>query len=344
MFQSFTRRVLSPADGAATGAAEPRSPEPVARRPQPTAPARPTIGVALGGGAARGWAHIGVLRTLEAAGYAPDILAGTSIGAVVGGCYAAGKLDEIEEFALSLTKRRVFGLLDFNLGGSGLITGNRLSDLLERQFADVTTESLPRKFCAIATELGTGHEIWLSQGRVVDAMRASYALPGVFRPVRIANRWLIDGALVNPIPVSVARAMGARLVIAVNLHSDVFGRGSIQPYWAEAEPEGNEDTATAASNGSAGRLVRRQMFGRRDGPPGISSVMTDAFNITQDRIARARLGGDPPDVGVLPRMRRIGLFEFHRAREAIALGIEAAERSLDEIAEAVETLSLAEQG
>ncbi len=304
-------------------------------------PRRPTIGIALGGGAARGWAHIGVLRTLEAAGYSPDIVAGTSIGAVVGGCYAAGKLDGIEEFALSLNRRRMFGLMDFNLGGSGLITGTRLSDLLERQFGDTRTDSLPKKFCAIATELGTGHEMWLSQGRLVDAMRASYALPGVFKPVKLASRWLIDGALVNPIPVSVCRAMGARLVIAVNLHSDVFGRGTIQPYWMEAED--GDAAEPAPPPGSARRLVRRQMFGNRDGAPGISSVMTDAFNITQDRIARARLGGDPPDVTVSPRMRRIGLFEFHRAREAIAGGIEAAERALEEIAEAVDTLGRAEK-
>jgi len=303
---------------------------------------RPTIGVALGGGAARGWAHIGVLRTLEAAGYAPDIIAGTSIGAVVGGCYAAGRLDSIEDFALSLTRRRVFGLMDINLGGSGLITGTRLSDLLERQFEDTKTDSLPKKFCAIATELGTGHEIWLSQGRLVDALRASYALPGVFRPVKLAHRWLIDGALVNPIPVSVCRAMGARLVIAVNLHSDVFGRGTVQPYWVDGDEE-NADRPPTPPVKNAGRLVRRQLFGNRDGAPGISSVMTDAINITQDRIARARLGGDPPDVTVSPRMRKIGLFEFHRAREAIAGGIEAAERALEEIGEAIDTLSRAEQ-
>lgn len=303
---------------------------------------RPTIGVALGGGAARGWAHIGVLRTLEAAGYSPDIVAGTSIGAVVGGCYAAGRLDAIEEFAIGLSRRRVFRLMDFNFGGSGLITGTRLSELLERQFGDTTTESLPKKFCAIATELGTGHEMWLSRGRLVDAMRASYALPGVFKPVKLAQRWLIDGALVNPIPVSVCRAMGARLVIAVNLHSEVFGRGTIQPYWMEAENGDSPDNAVAPPI-DAGRMVRRQMFGRRDGAPGISSVVIDAFNITQDRIARARLGGDPPDVGISPRMRKIGLFEFHRAREAIASGIEAAERALEEISEAVETLGRAEQ-
>ncbi|MEJ8574531.1 patatin-like phospholipase family protein [Microbaculum marinum] len=306
---------------------------------KPRSRPRPSIGIALGGGAARGWAHIGVLRTLEAAGYVPDIIAGTSIGAVVGGCYAAGKLDGLEDFALTLSRRRMFGLMDFNFGGSGLITGTKLSDLLERQFEDTQTESLPKTFCAIATELGTGHEIWLSQGRLVDAMRASYALPGVFRPVKLGARWLIDGALVNPIPVSVCRAMGARLVIAVNLHSDVFGRGSVKPYWSD----GDEDEAEgAAPPRNAGRLLRRQMFGHRDGAPGISSVMIDAFNITQDRIARARLGGDPPDVTVSPRMRKIGLFEFHRAREAIALGIEAAERALGDIGEAVDTLGRAE--
>jgi NTE family protein len=320
-----------------------KSPENIPQRTaRPGGPGRPTIGVALGGGAARGWAHIGVLRTLEAAGYAPDIIAGTSIGAVVGGCYAAGKLDGLEEFALGLNRRRMFRLMDFNLGGSGLITGTKLSDLIEKQFGDTRTEDLPRKFCAIATELGTGHEMWLSQGRLVDAMRASYALPGVFKPVKLAHRWLIDGALVNPVPVSVCRAMGARLVIAVNLHSDVFGRGTIQPYWIEAE-NGDEAEAIDPPPRSAGRMVRRQMFGHRDGAPGISSVMIDAFNITQDRIARARLGGDPPDVTVSPRMRKIGLFEFHRAREAIAGGIEAAERSLDEIAEAIDALGSAER-
>ena len=353
MFQAVTRRVRpGPAnDKSADTASRPEktNPKDHTEEPNPENPApenpraepRPTIGVALGGGSARGWAHIGVLRTLEAAGYAPDIIAGTSIGAVVGGCYAAGKLDGLEDFALGLNRRRMFGLMDLNFGGSGLITGSKLSDLLGREFGDTKTDSLPKKFCAIATELGTGHEIWLSQGRLVDAMRASYALPGVFKPVKLANRWLIDGALVNPIPVSVCRAMGARLVIAVNLHSDVFGRGSIKPYWDEAEEEDGPETP--APPVSAGRMVRRQMFGHRDGAPGISSVMIDAFNITQDRISRARLGGDPPDVNISPRMRKIGLFEFHRAREAIAGGIEAAERALEELSEAVETLGRAER-
>ena len=153
--------------------------------------ARPTIGLALGGGAARGWAHIGVLRSLIAAGLEPDIVAGTSIGAVAGACYVTGKLDRLEEFATTLTRRRIFGFLDFNFGGSGLITGQRLSSRLETQLKNVAIEGLNPRFVAVATELGTGHEVWLNKGDLVTALKASFALPGIFRPVQINGRWLI---------------------------------------------------------------------------------------------------------------------------------------------------------
>ncbi|HEX5930793.1 MAG TPA: patatin-like phospholipase family protein, partial [Methyloceanibacter sp.] len=185
---------------------------------------RPMIGLALGGGAARGWAHIGVLKSLVSAGLYPDIVAGTSMGAVAGACYVTGRLGALEEFACSLTRRRLFGFLDFNFGGSGLISGQRLSARLEHHLRQFDIERLERKFVAVATELGTGHEVWLNKGSLVNALKASFALPGIFRPVQINGRWLIDGALVNPIPVSVCRALGARIVIAVNLSSDPFGR------------------------------------------------------------------------------------------------------------------------
>src|SRR5437773_7379884 len=188
------------------------------------------IGRALGGGSARGWAHIGVLRALNEAGIFPDIIAGTSIGAVVGGCYVAGELDALEQFARELTRRKVLGFLDFNFTGSGLIHGQRLCDVLDRRLKSVDIESLERRFVAVATEIGTGHEIWLSRGSIVEAMRASYALPGIFRPVSINGRWLFDGALVNPIPVSVCRALGARYVIAVNVNWDTSGRGTVVPH------------------------------------------------------------------------------------------------------------------
>src|SRR5215212_2678994 len=176
------------------------------------------LGLALGGGAARGWSHIGVMRVLEREGIVPDVIAGSSVGAVVGGCYAADKLDEVEAFARSLTKRRVMGLLDFHISGSGLIAGGRLKRLLDQDLGGQRIETLPLRFVTIATELGTGHEIWLTKGDLISALRASYALPGVFDPVFFGGRWLMDGALVNPVPVTAARALGADIVICVNLN------------------------------------------------------------------------------------------------------------------------------
>jgi NTE family protein len=308
---------------------------------QETQASMPRIGLALGGGAARGWAHIGVVRTLVAAGIVPDVIAGTSIGALVGGAWAAGRLDVLEEWARAATRRRMLGLLDFRFGGSGLINGGRLLQLMQKNFGDIAVEELETRFAAIATEIGSGHEIWLTRGNLTDAIRASYALPGIFSPVKVAGRWLMDGALVNPIPVSAARALGARVVIAVNLNADVFGRGTvIQEHGLEAEAEA-ELAQEADPRQGIGKIFRMQrgisraVAGAGSGPGGIASVMVDAFNITQDRIARSRLAGDPPDLMISPRLSNIGLFEFHRAEEAIRLGVEATERMLTELSETV---------
>ena len=189
------------------------------------------IGLALGGGSARGWAHIGVLRALNEAGIYPDIVAGTSIGAVVGGCYVAGELDALGAVRARSDAAQGAGLP--RLQFLGLRPDHRPAAVRHASTTrskDVTIEALSKRFVAVATEIGTGHEIWLSRGRLVDAMRASYALPGIFRPVAIDGRWLFDGALVNPIPVSVCRALGARYVIAVNVNSDSCGRGTVVPH------------------------------------------------------------------------------------------------------------------
>jgi NTE family protein len=306
---------------------------------------KPTIGIALGGGAARGWAHIGVLKTLVAAGLEPDIVAGTSIGAVAGACYVTGRLSALEDFACTLTRRRIFGFLDINFAGSGLITGQRLNARLEQHLREFTIEQLERKFIAVATELGTGHEVWLNKGSLVNALQASFALPGIFRPVQINGRWLIDGALVNPIPVSVCRAHGARIVIAVNLSNDIFSKGAVihdQGAFGDALAlaESVEGTELVGTNGRAAvHLLHRQIFGRTNGAPGMSAVMMDAINITQDRIARSRLAGDPPDITIGPKLGDIGLFDFHRACEAIELGARAAEKQIDEIKFAVRALA-----
>ena len=306
---------------------------------------RPVIGLALGGGAARGFAHIGILRTLIAHGIVPNVVVGTSIGAVVGGAYAAGHLDTLEEWARSLQPRNILGYLDIRLNGSGLIGGDKLASQLEAAIGPTLIEDLPLKFATVATEVRTGHEIWLTHGRIVDAMRASYALPGIFSPVLVGDRWLVDGALVNPVPVSAARALGAEIVIAANLSSDVFTHSTtIYSHGPSAEAPVAVIEAEAPKRGGFGRLfsaertVKREFFGS-GGRPGISSVMVDAFNIMQDRITRARLAGDPPDLLITPRVGQIGWFDFHRADDLIAFGARAAERAIDSIQEAINILA-----
>jgi NTE family protein len=305
---------------------------------------RPVIGLALGGGAARGFAHIGIIRALIAHGIVPNVVVGTSIGAVVGGAYAAGHLDKLEAWARSLQPRNILGYLDIRLNGSGLIGGDKLASQLEAAIGPTLIEDLPLKFATVATEVRTGHEIWLTHGRMVNAMRASYALPGIFSPVLVGDRWLVDGALVNPVPVSAARALGAEIVIAANLSSDVFTHATtIYSHGATADVVAPVVEPAPKKTGlgrlfSAERTVKREFFGS-GGRPGISAVMVDAFNIMQDRITRARLAGDPPDMLISPRVGQIGWFDFHRADDLIGFGARAAERAIDSIQEAIHILA-----
>jgi NTE family protein len=234
--------------------------------------------------------------------------------------------------------------LDLDLTGGGLMSGARLRRTLDKELEGVMIEDLTETFVAVATEIGTGREIWLTKGPLVNAIRASYALPGIFRPVQINGRWLMDGAFVNPVPVAVCRAMGANLVIAVNLHHLGISRTGLTPLQASAmelkpaevipEPPPKKMRIPILRN------WRHQLFskGNGDGAPGISRVLLEAFNVTQDRIARARLAGDPPDVIITPRLGAMGLFDFHKSKMAIAEGYEATMRQLDEIAQASASL------
>jgi NTE family protein len=298
----------------------------------------PRIGLALGSGAGRGWAHIGVLHALQRAGIDIDIVAGTSVGALVGGVWLSGHLDTLEQWARGLNRMRILRYLDVVLGG-GLIAGDRLRRVLTDNIGEARVEDLPKRFVAVATELMTGHEIWLRTGPLVDGLRASYALPGVFKPVGIDGRWLVDGALVNPVPVSVCRAYGARLVIAVNLNADLMGKGHRAP----EQTTGYDLFADASRLARLSRLedqtgVLRQL-NRRGPEPNLFNVMVNSLNILQDRVARARLAGDPPDVTIAPRVGHISLLEFDRAEEAIAEGEAAFERSLPFLREAMAVLA-----
>ena len=299
---------------------------------------RPRIGLALGGGGARGWAHIGVLQALEKAGFKPDILCGTSVGALVGALHLAGKLDVIEDWSRSLNKLRIVGYLDFHASGGGMIGGKRLAATMREHLGETTIESLPIPFTCVATDLVTGHEVWLDKGDLVDALRATISLPGAFAPVELDGRWLVDGALVNPLPVSLCRAMGAQIVIAVNLHADIIGRTRVA---AERIPHAagfdllQEFPEMEHGNGHGLGAWLRGLFGRAAGSPSLFGVMVQSLNIMQDRITRSRLAGEPPDVSIAPKIGHIGLLEFDRAAEAIAEGAAATGRALLDIGEAI---------
>jgi len=290
----------------------------------------------LGSGGARGWAHIGVLDALTEAGIEPDIIGGTSMGALVGGVYASGGHEALQEWALSANRRTIGSLIDVNLTSGGLIDGKRIVEWLGalRIAEDIEQTRIP--FSAVATDLATGREVWLQEGPLDRAIRASISLPGIFSPVKEADGWLVDGGLVNPVPVSLCRAMGADFIIAVNLNEDLLGRrfAAEVPVVPDREPQKASnwlDQVHSIPETVASRLSTMRLFGNRGTIPGYFDVLGNALNIMQDHITRSRLAGEPPHALVLPRVIDIRLMDFHRAREAIAEGRAAAQRALPAI-------------
>ncbi|MDP2267242.1 MAG: patatin-like phospholipase RssA [Thiobacillus sp.] len=302
---------------------------------RPSTPAhRPLIGLALGGGSARGWAHIGVIRALANAGIEPDLVCGTSIGALVGAAYVGGELDRLEDWVRSLRLQTVVGFLDVSLNG-GLIKGDKLIAFFRDHFVDRDITDLARPFGAVATDLRRGREVWLREGRVSEAVRASIALPGLFTPVQRDGSWLVDGGLVNPVPVSLCRAMGADIVIAVDLNADLLGR-HLKPRPAQvsnkqptAEPETLTDSVMARIQTRLTQLGLNHDNGAKT--PAMLDVMASSINIMQVLITRSRLAGDPADVMVTPRLADLGLMEFHRASVAIDAGRRAVEAILPQL-------------
>lgn len=292
------------------------------------------IGLALGSGSARGWAHIGVIRALEEEGIKPDIVTGCSIGSLVGAAYAGGYLDVLEKWVRDLSFWDVVRLLDIKLVG-GFIEGQSLMSSFEDKIKNINIEELPIPYAAVATDLTSGREVWLQTGHLPDAVRASIALPGLFSPLKSEGRWLLDGGLTNPVPVSICRAMGADLIIAVNLNSDIVGR-NVKPRQIrkkEVKPEERDLFSQMLKKLNSGLFEK--WFGSRpkgkdqnDATPGMFEVMATAINIMQDRVTKSRMAGDPPDLMLSPRLGQLGLLEFDRADEAIAEGYDSVRRML----------------
>lgn len=294
---------------------------------------KPIIALALGSGGARGWAHIGVIEVLTEAGIKPDIICGTSMGALVGAVHASGQLEALRDWALGADWRIVASMVDVGMRAGGLVDGVRIVNWLAGLGLAETIEDLPLPFGAVATDISTGREIWLRQGALTQAIRASIGMPGVFSPVSLDGRWLSDGGLVNPVPVSLARAMGADFIIAVNLNEDVLGRRLVHAIAEEAavaavpaKPAGFVEMVRGIPASVQAHMANLRLFGSAPGTPGYFDVLANAIDIMQDHITRSRLAGEPPHVMVLPRVVDLEVLDFHRAKEAIAEGRAAAER------------------
>ena len=284
---------------------------------------RPKIGLALGSGAARGWAHIGVIEGLAALGIVPQIVCGTSIGALVGAAFAAGKLAALKARMEHFSRRDVAAMLDVHLATGGLIEGRRIENFLDSLGIAGPIETQRIRYAAVATDLASGREIWLQQGPIGHAVRASIGMPGIFSPARHEDRWLIDGGLVNPVPVSLARALGADIVIAVDLNSELVGRRLIG---TDIDLPGSSDAPAVLAQApqwltdAVGPILQHVLQGGPD-YPSYFEVLANSLNIMQDRITRTRLAGDPPDVLLYPRLSEFSWLDFHRSSEAVGVGL-----------------------
>ena len=296
------------------------------------------IGLALGSGSSRGWSHIGVINALIAEGINPDIVSGTSIGSLVGASYVSNNLKKLEEWVCSLTKFETARFFEINTSLNGFVNTDRLHFFLNEYVANDQSviEDLAKRYATVATDLETGREVWLTEGSILEAVWASFSLPGLFPAIKNNNRWLVDGGLVNPVPISVCRALGADIVIAVNLNGDIVGKHFQKP-----------KKITKQHTGTVGKLTdlvaeyTASVFSsskEKEQPPSLFEAIAGSVNITQDRITRSRMAGDPPDILLTPKLSHIGLLEFYRAEEAIKEGEQCVRRMLPEILHVLGTI------
>lgn len=320
-----------------------------------TTPKNPVFGLALGSGASRGWAHIGIIETLEEIGIQPSIICGCSIGSVVGAAYAAGNIHKLDEQISKLDKRKLRSFFELNFSLNGFVNQDRMHAFLHEFVCDESLQmkDLDKVFATVATELRNGREIWFTEGKVLDSVWASMALPGLFKPYYSDKKWLVDGALVNPVPVSLCRALGADVVIAVNLNSDIVGKHFSKPEKVRGadkkseqekrdEEKMNQEKTTILDNlgeslsGMADNFRNVSIpFFNNDSeeakPPNLIDAIAGSINIFEDRITRSRMAGDPPDILINPRLAHIAPIEFYRAKEAIEEGRASVDRLSSEI-------------
>ena len=291
---------------------------------------RPKVGIALGSGGARGWCHIGVLRELEAMGLKPDVISGASMGALVGAIYAGEALDALEDWALKLTARDFFSMLDIDLSSGGLVQGADILEVIRRLVSTERIEDLPVPLALVSTDMATGREVWMTKGDLAEAVRASVALPGVIGPFRIEDRWFLDGGLTNPLPVTACRILGAEVIIAANPNGRFDGT-----FWADREHElpgllytwKDRLPKVAALSGLLGGEDDKEPT------PQYLDVIAASIDIMTDGIRRSKLAGDPPHVVLDAHLSKLSVLDFHRATEAIEEGRRIVRENADAIAQ-----------
>jgi NTE family protein len=301
-------------------------------------PPRPTkIGLALGSGGARGWAHIGVINAIAQCHIPINCVAGTSMGALVGAALAAGKTDELHHVALVMDwKRLIYYFFELNFPRSGLIDGSRIVEFLKEHIVSVDIRKLSLPLAVIAADVMTGREVVISEGNVVEAVRASIAIPGMFTPVIMGNDILVDGGLVNPLPISVLRSMGADFVIAVDVTGDP------EDQFGESKSHSRTEVSTPPESDISHSLLQRieeklrgfdllnlraSLF-QRSKSPNIFDILGNTFRIVERQVTRTRLQLEPPDILIRPAVCDIGTMEFNKASECIAAGYSSAMEAL----------------
>ncbi len=294
---------------------------------------KPKIGLALGTGGARGWCHIGAIKALEGAGIKPDIICGASMGALVGASYVSGALDRLEEFARAITRVGMTRLLDINPSSGGLIEGRLVSEQLRNLGYATDFANVDRPFIVVASDLFEASEIWLRTGNLVDAVRASTAIPGIFAPVRLNDRWLMDGGMTNPVPVSACRALGADIVIAIDPNSKLH---AYRHRFRHAKPA-DISPETAGMIQAAPTMLQpylQSLLNHNTSKPkglGYFTVLSAAIDLMTDQIRRSRFAGDPPHLIVTPDLSHHTILEFDRADEAIEEGYRAMSGQIEEL-------------
>ena len=302
----------------------------------PTANTELKIGLALGSGSARGWSHIGIINTLAEHGIIPDIVCGTSIGALVGASYVSNNINKLQQWACSITKLETARIFEINTSLNGFINTDRLHNFLNQYVAsdESLIESIEKQYASVSTDLKTGREVWFTKGSIIEAVWASISLPGLFPAIKHHNQWLVDGGLVNPVPVSVCRALGADIVIAVNLNGGLAGKNFINPKKTSQQDNGFTHKLSELAMEYTGSLFSSSKD--KVPPPSLFESIAGSVHIIQDRITRSRMAGDPPDILLSPNVSDIGLLEFYRARDAISEGEKCVQAMLPDIKKILE--------